>query len=147
MLVPFFSERIAVIEEALAGVNCYVLPADEVFWRVEFFLFKWHSWVVSKNWDLRKLHSGKIKRENILSIIHLSHLFYITGSITEEVFQSKVVHITFEGIINPHYVKAQHLSVVINILGQAIIRVSTTKGYLEILLVFFCVGWGDLHVF
>ena len=81
MLIPLFSKRIAVIEEALTGVNSYVLTADEVSWRVEFFLFKRHSWVVSKDGDLGELHSGEVKREDILSVVYLANFFYIAGSI------------------------------------------------------------------
>jgi hypothetical protein len=80
-MVPLFSERIAVIEEALTGVNCYVLTADEVSWPVEFFLFKRHSWVVSEDGDLGELHSGEVKREDVLSVVYLANFFHVTGSI------------------------------------------------------------------
>jgi len=69
LLVPTFGEGIAVVDEAVSGVDTDFLATDEVLRFVEFFFFKRHSWVMSKDWDFGKLLSGKEKRENILSVV------------------------------------------------------------------------------
>jgi len=146
-LVPGLGVGIAVVDEAVTGVDSDVFAADEVFWAVEFFLFKGHSWVVSKDGDLRKLHSVNIQRECILSTVNHPNLLYIHCIIREEKVQREEINIPLKRLVIPHDIKAEHMAIMLEELSKASVWMATTKSFLTVFLILLLIGRCDLHVF
>ena len=102
---------------------------------------------MSKNWDLRKLHSVNIKRERVLPTINNSHLLNIHSIVSQEKVQREEVNITLQRLVIPHDVETQHMPVVLQELSKASIGMATSESLLAVFLVLLLVRRCDLHVF
>lgn len=78
--VPVAGERIAVIDEALTGVEADIAATDEIGRREELFLLEGHAGVVGVNGDLGELAATEEDGEGVFSIV-LNDFFFDFNSI------------------------------------------------------------------
>ena len=145
-VVPL-GELIAVEDQTVSVVDLDVLPAEEVLRGVVLLLLQGHSWVVSQEWLLWDLAASEEEREGVFARVLLSDLLHLDSVISQEIVHFVEVNPSAKSPIIPHNIKTEHMPIVLQVLLESSVGVSSAELLLVVLLVLLEVRWVDFEVF
>lgn len=144
-LVPFTSEVIAVINQAIAIVDVNSLSNCQVLRLIVLFSAERHAWIVGEKWLLSELLSLKEHGEWDLSIICLIDFLDFHRLIRQEEVQDVVFIASIVRVVLPQDVERQHASIILQETIQVFVGSATLKHNFDIVLVLSKIGRVLLH--
>lgn len=138
-----FGEVITIVDDTGSSKNVDGSSNVEVRGFVIFLFGQSHSRIIGMDGLFGEFPLFEEKGERIPSRILISHFLNFNRAISQEIVKGEVVVSSFQCFIVPENFEGKHLSIIVEVLFETIIGVSSSKSDLNVFLVFFRVRWVD----
>jgi len=145
LAVPFTSEGVAVVDEAVTVEDVNALTNGEISGSVVLLRAERHARVVSKKWLLCELLSLKKHWERNLAVVGLVDFLHFNGLIGQEEVEDIVLVTTVIAGVFPKDVEREDLTVILEEAVEVLVWATSLEHDLDIVLVLSKIGRILLH--